>query len=116
MTYTFFKIAVTTVLVVTISEIAKRSSFAAAVLASIPLVSVLALLWLYIDTHDVERISALSSSIFWLVLPSLALFIALPLLLKSGLHFYLSLLLSLALTAACYAAMVWALGRYGIKL
>ncbi len=116
MTYTLIKIAITTLLVVAISEISKRNSLAGALLASIPLVSVLALLWLYIDTRDVEKISALSSSIFWLVIPSLALFISLPLLLKNGIHFYLSLTLSLALTAACYGAMIVLLARFGIRL
>ncbi len=116
MTYTLIKIAITTLLVVAISEISKRNSLAGALLASIPLVSVLALLWLYIDTRDVEKISALSSSIFWLVIPSLVLFIALPLLLKSGVHFCLSLALSLALTAACYGVMIVLLARFGIRL
>lgn len=53
------KIAITTILIVAISEIAKRSSFAGALLASLPLVSVLAILWLYVDTKDVEKRSAL---------------------------------------------------------
>jgi len=84
--YTITKVAITTILIVAISEIAKRSSLAAALLASIPLVSVLAMVWLYLDTKDVEKVSNLATSVFWLVLPSLVLFIALPLLLKQGLH------------------------------
>lgn len=87
MNYYRLKLVVTTVLIVAISEIAKRSTFAGALLASIPLVSVLAMLWLYLDTKDVQQVSALAASVFWLVLPSLALFIALPLLLKQGLNF-----------------------------
>ena len=82
MIYYVAKIAITTILIVAISEIAKRSSFAAALLASIPLVSVLAMLWLYVDTKDVAKVSALATSVFWLVLPSLVFFITLPLLLK----------------------------------
>jgi hypothetical protein len=85
--YYILKIAITTILIVAISEIAKRSSVIGALLASIPLVSVLAILWLYSDTKDVAKVSALSTSIFWLVLPSLALFVALPLLLKQGYNF-----------------------------
>lgn len=114
--YYVVKIAVTTLLIVLISEIAKRSSFWGAVLASIPLISVLAMVWLYIDTKDIAKISALSTSVFWLVLPSLVLFILLPVLLKQGLHFYLSLLLSLLVTVACYWVTVLVLQHYGVKL
>lgn len=116
MLYYAAKIAITTLLIVLISEIAKRSSFWGAVLASIPLISVLAMIWLYVDTKDVAKISALSMGVFWLVLPSLVLFIILPLLLKQGLHFYLSLSVSLIVTVVCYWGMLTVLGRYGIKL
>ena len=80
MIYTITKVAITTILIVAISEVAKRSSLAGALLASIPLVSVLAMIWLYVDTKDIEKVSNLATSVFWLVLPSLVLFIALPLL------------------------------------
>lgn len=116
MGYYITKIAITTILIVLISEIAKRSSFIGAILASIPLVSVLAMLWLYIDTKDVSKVSALSSSVFWLVLPSLTLFIALPLLLKNGFDFYVSMSVSLGLTVFSYWLMILVLGHFGIKL
>jgi hypothetical protein len=108
------KVIVTAVLVVAIAEVAKRSSFAAAILASIPLTSVLAMVWLYADTGDSEKVAMLAAGIFWLVLPSLALFIALPLLLRAGWPFGLSLLTSMALTVACYFAMITLLKRLGI--
>jgi hypothetical protein len=114
--YYLVKIALTTFLIVAISEVARRSSFVGAILASIPLVSVLAMLWLYIDTKSIEKVSALSSSVFWLVLPSLVLFVALPVLLKHGLDFYLSMAISIALTVVSYGIMVAALGQFGIKL
>lgn len=116
MIYYLTKVFISAILIVVISEISKRSSFMGALLASIPLVSVMAVLWLYIDTKDIEKISNLSVSIFWLVLPSLALFVSLPLLLKQGLDFYLSLLISVAITAACYAILVFTLNHYNIKL
>ena len=116
MAYYLAKIIVTSVLIVAISEISKRSTLAGAILASIPLVSVLAMLWLYLDTRDVTKISALATSIFWLVLPSLALFVSLPLLLKHGMNFYLSLGVSIALTAVCYFLMISVLENFGVKL
>lgn len=116
MTYYLVKIVITTALIVTISEIAKRSTFVGAILASIPLISVLAIIWLYIDTKDVAKVSALASSVFWLVLPSLALFVTLPLLLKQGFNFYLSISISIGITIACYLFMVAVLSHYGVKL
>ncbi len=84
MLYYLLKISITVILIVVISEIAKRSTLIGGILASIPLISVLAMVWLYIDTRDIQKISELSMSVFWLVIPSLTLFIVLPLLLKKN--------------------------------
>ena len=116
MIYTIIKILITSGLVVAVSEIAKRSSMIAGILASIPLISVLGFVWLYIDTKDVEKISSLSTSIFWLVIPSLALFVALPILLKKGFGFYPSLGVATSITVVCYYLMILILGKFGIKL
>jgi len=116
MAYYLVKIVTTTVLIVVISEIAKRSSFVGAILASIPLISVLAMIWLYIDTKDVTKISALSNSVFWLVIPSLALFVSLPILLKQGINFYLSIGISIVITIICYWLMLYVLNYFGVKL
>lgn len=116
MTYYLIKIAITTVLIVSISEIAKRSSLVGAILASVPLVSVLAMIWLYIDTKDITKVSNLSTGVFWLVIPSLVLFLALPILLKQGLNFYLSTGISIGLTVACYWIMVSVLKHFGVEL
>ena len=113
---TAIKIAVTAILVVTISEVAKRSSLLAAVLASIPLTSVLAMIWLYVDTGDPEKVAELATGIFWLVLPSLALLIALPLLIRAGWGFAPSLVAASALTVACYFLMLAILKRFGIAI
>jgi len=116
MIYTIIKILITSGLVVAVSEIAKRSSMMAGILASIPLISVLGFVWLYIDTKDVEKISSLSTSIFWLVIPSLTLFVTLPILLKKGFGFYPSLGVATSITVVCYYLMILILGKFGIKL
>lgn len=116
MTYYWIKILVTTALVIIISEVAKRSTLVGAILASVPLISVLAMIWLYIDTRDVDRVSELATSVFWLVLPSLALFISLPILLQQGVNFYLSMLISIVLTIVCYFIMLHLLSRFGITV
>ena len=116
MGYYIVKVALSALLIVAIAEISKRSSLIGALLASVPLVSVLAMIWLYIDTRDSDKVAALASGIFWLVLPSLALFIALPLLLKHGFNFYLSMGLSILLTIGCYWGMVSLLNHVGIEI
>ena len=109
------KIVVTALLVVAISEVSKRSSFIGALLASIPIVSVLAMIWLYTDTRDVTQVAALSRSVFWLVLPSLVLFLLLPVLLTRGYAFYASLAVSIGATILVYLGAI-SFGRYlGLK-
>ncbi|HAF00144.1 MAG TPA: hypothetical protein DCO68_12010 [Methylophilaceae bacterium] len=110
------KIIISAVVLVAVSELAKRNSLWGAALASIPLTSLLAFVWLYIDTGDIQRVSALSQSIFWLVLPSLILFVALPLLLRGGVNFWLSLAISCIVTAAAYFGMLKLLGMLGIRI
>lgn len=110
------KVLLTSVLVVAIAEAGKRSAFLGAVLASLPLTSLLAFFWLYAETGDTRRIADLSAGIFWLVLPSLVLFVALPFLLKRGYPFGISLGLAGALTIAAYFVFVAVLKRFGISL
>lgn len=115
MTYYVLKLAITALLVVAISEFAKRSTIAGALLASLPLVSLLAMIWLYAENKDAAEIAALSRSIFWLVLPSLALFLVLPELLERGYAFYLSLGVAVTVTIAAYGATLAILHYVGIR-
>jgi hypothetical protein len=110
------KLLITAATVVAVSEIAKRSSTLGAIIASLPLTSLLAFLWLYGETGDTAKIAELSKSIFWYVLPSLVLFIALPVLLNGGMNFWASLALSCGLTFAAYLATMAILARFGIQL
>ncbi len=116
MVYTAVKLIITSVLIVAIGELSKRSPLLGAILASIPLVSVLAMVWLYVDTKDAGKVADLATGIFWLVLPSLALFVALPILLRRGIEFYLALGLSIGLTVVCYFVMLQILHRFGIQI
>ncbi len=116
MIYPVFKLVVSALIVLAVSEISKRSSQMGGLMASLPLVSLLAMIWLFRDTHDPGKVAALSMSIFWLVLPSLVLFLVLPALLKRHMQFYAALLLSLVAMVAAYGLMVSALNKAGIKL
>jgi len=114
--YYAIKVVISAALIVVISEVSKRYSLIGGILASLPIVSVLALVWLYYDTNDFEKVSALSTSVFWMVIPSLVLFVALPILLKNGLNFFLSLSCSCALTMFAYCLMLVVLKKIGIEL
>ncbi len=100
------KVLLSAVLIVLIAETAKRSTYLGALLASIPVTSVLAFIWVYLDTGDLGKISELSLNVFWLVLPSLALFLLLPFFIKSGWGFWVGLVASGGITALCYGLMM----------
>lgn len=90
------------VLVVAATEASRRSTAAAAILVSLPLTSIIALAAIWIETGDQSRVSSLSWAILWVVLPSITLFLALPLLMRAGLHFWAALSLACALMALAY--------------
>ena len=110
------KIGLSALILVAVAEVAKRSTFWAAALASLPLTSLLAFVWLYLDTGDVQKVATLAGGIFWLVLPSLLLFVLLPILLRLGWGFWLSLAVSSAATALAYLGMIKLLAAFGIRL
>lgn len=116
MFYYGLKVAISAVIIVAITEIAKRSSGFAALLAALPLTSLMAFMWLYIEGEEPVRIAELSSQIFWLVLPSLVLFLLLPFLIKQGMNFWLSFAVSVAVTIMCYLALLPALRKFGVQL
>ena len=106
MIYLIAKFAISAVIVVAVSELAKRSALAGAILASVPVVSVLAMTWLHVDTKDAERVASFSAEIVWLVLPSLVLFVVLPLLLSYGVGFWWSLGAGVGATVVAYLAAI----------
>jgi hypothetical protein len=110
------KILVTVAVVIAVSEIGKRSSLWGAVLASLPLTSLLAFIWLYADTGNAQAIAGLSQSIFWLVLASLPLFLILPHLLSSGIAFWPALGAACMVTVGAYFGLEWGLGRIVVRL
>ncbi len=114
MTYTLIKLFLSAGIIVAISELAKRSGWLGGLLASLPIVSLLAIVWLYVDTRDGAKVAALSTDIFWLVLPSLSFFIALPLLLRAKMNFWLGLSVALLIMFACYLLMMALLKKIGV--
>ena len=116
MLYVLLKAAVSGVIVAAASEVARRWPGWGALIVSLPLVSLLTFIWLWADTRDSGRIAELSQSTFWFFLPSMPLFLVLPLLLRSGLSFWLALAIGCAMTIALYGAMILVGPKLGIRL
>ena len=115
MLYLFVKAAISGLLIALISEVARRSPGWGGLLASLPLTSLIAMLWLWRDTGDEQRVADLSLGAFWFVLPSLPLFLIIPLLLRAGWAFWPALLTACAVTLALYAAMFALSARLGMR-
>jgi hypothetical protein len=114
--YILIKYLLSAAIVVSVSELAKRSPALGGLLASLPLTSYLAILWLYGETGDTQRIAALAQSIFWLVLPSLSLFIVLAWLLRRGITFFPSLAIATLVMFAAYGLMTAGLRQLGVSI
>lgn len=116
MLYLILKAALSGVIIAAISEIARKSPGFGALVASLPLISILGMIWLWRDTRDVTRMASHVEATFWYVLPSLPMFLVIPALLRRGLGFWPALVAGCLLTIALYWAMM-ALGpRFGVKL
>ena len=115
MGFAVVKTLISAVIITMVSEIAKRSPAFAALIASLPLVSVLGMIWIYNETSDIPRIATHAEATFWFVLPSLPMFLVLPAMLRHGVGFYLALAINCALTATLYLAMVRLGAYFGVK-
>jgi hypothetical protein len=116
MVYFIIKCALSGVIIAVVSEVAKRSPAFGALIVSLPLVSLLGILWLWRDTGDAERIASHAEATFWYVLPSLPMFLVLPAMLRAGVGFWSSMGVGCVLTIVLYLATVWALAKFGISL
>ena len=116
MTYLILKALISGVVIALVSEIAKRSPGFGALVASLPLVSVLGMMWLWRDTHDPVRMAAHAQATFWYVLPSLPMFLLIPLLLRRGMPFWPALAGGCLTTVCLYLLMTAAGPRLGLKL
>ena len=112
----FIKVFISSAIIVLVSEIAKKDNIIGGLIASIPIVSVLSIIWLYIDTNDIDKVKALANGILWMIFPSISFFIVLPILINYGIKFYLSLTISILITMVCYLLTISFMNYFGFKV
>ena len=116
MFYLAIKAAISGVIVAIVSEVAKRYPGFGALIASLPLVSVLGMMWLWHDKPDAANMAAHAEATFWYVLPSLPMFLLIPALLRRGVDFWPALAAGCALTVGAYLVTVLIAARFGVRL
>lgn len=116
MSYLFVKAILSGIIIAAVSEIAKRYPGLGALVASLPLISVLGMIWLWRDTGDPVRMAAHAEATFWFVLPSLPMFLVIPAMLRHGVSFWTALLAGCLVTITLYLMMTWIGPRLGIRL
>ena len=116
MPYFILKALVSGFIIALVSEVARRNASFGALIVSLPLISIMGILWLWRDTHDIERIATHAQSTFWYVLPSLPMFLAFPALLRAGVGFWAALAASCVLTVVLYGITVMIASKFGIRL
>ena len=116
MLYLAAKAVISGILIAAASEVARRWPGWGALIVSLPLVSILAMLWLWRDTHDPVRMAAHVEATFWFVIPSLPMFLLMPAMLRQGYSFWSALAAGCAVTIALYLATTWIGPRFGLRL
>jgi hypothetical protein len=116
MLYLAIKAAISGIIVAIVSEVAKRYPGFGALIASLPLVSLLGMIWLWRDKPDVPNMAAHVEATFWFVLPSLPMFLLIPWMLRHGIGFWPALAIGCALTVVFYLGMIWLGPRIGLRL
>ena len=113
------KYLVTAALIVAISEIAKRSDKIGALIAALPMVTVLAMTWMFFEIKGEEQTEKIANHAwytFWYVIPTMPMFLLMPWMLRRGIHYGWTLLAACVLTASCFFITAWVMKRFGVEL
>ena len=116
MAWYIIKLALTALVILVVSEISKRLPLLGSLIASLPLISVLGMIWIFQETKDSQKIITHAEGTFWYVLPSLPMFLVMPWMMKKGFSFYLSLGAGILLTIILYVLMTKLLSRFGLNI
>ena len=103
-------------IIVVVSELGKRVSWLAALVASLPLISIISITWVYVETKDAPKVIDLRPGILWAILPSLTFFIVLPVCLRNNISFPLSMIISIAVMFIGYLLYVAFMRQIGITV
>lgn len=115
MSWIITKYLITAAVVVLISEVAKRSDKLGGLVAALPIVTILALIWLYVENQSTEKIANHAWYTFWYAVPTLPMFLAFPWLLPR-IGFWPTLVASVVITVVCFALFALVVKRFGIEL
>ena len=104
-TLQIIKTLISAFIIIVATEVSNRSTLIAAIIIALPLVSIISLTWIRLETKDIDKISDLSTQIFWFVIPGLPMFLLLPIFLSKGLGFYVSMVISCGVTVILFYIM-----------
>ncbi|MGL6042425.1 MAG: DUF3147 family protein [Sandaracinobacteroides sp.] len=110
------KAMISGLLIAAASELGRRNAAFGGLVGSLPLVSLLAMIWLWRGGSSTQHLASYSFATFWFVLPSLPMFLLMPALFRMGWSFWPTILAGAALTVALYLATLWLLPRFGVNL
>ena len=110
------KYAITAFVIVVVSEIAKRSDKLGALISSLPFVTIMVMIWLYIEKQGTTKISNHAYYTFWYVLPTLPMFLVMPWLLTKGINFWMALAICVVITFICFVLTAVVVRRIGVDL
>jgi hypothetical protein len=105
------KTLIAALVIIIVSEVSKRSSMLAAFLLALPIISITAFVWIYVESKDKLRIAEISKETFWYVIPTLPMFILLSWMLRNDYNFYLALFICCILTAGLFTVTQYFLAR-----
>lgn len=112
----WIKFAATVILILTITEVVKKSEQIGALITALPWVALLSLIWLHMEHQPTAKIADYSALTFWYVLPTLPMFLLLPKLLSMGMNFWLAFLCGIASAIACLFLVAPIALKFGMKL
>lgn len=116
MKFLILKYAVTAFIIVLVSEVAKRTDRLGALLASLPFVTIMVMIWLYIEGQGDAKIGNHAFYTFWYVIPTLPMFLAMPALLERGINFWWSLAICAGITIICFVITSLVASKFGVSL
>ena len=102
--------------IATIAVIGRKAPAVAALVASLPLISILGMIWLWRDTGDVRLLADHAEATFWYVLPSLPMFLLIPFMLRAGQNFWVAMTAGIGLTVILYLITIGIAARFGVRL